>query len=88
MKPWFDPRYCPQCYQFPGDVDSDKVPEICRACSGGDTKGTETVFEAAFVVFEDIDGEPRGSGWRVPMDTQTNGPRTLCVGEQVEVSER
>jgi hypothetical protein len=83
MKPWFDPRYCPQCYQFPGDVDSDNLPEVCRACSAGNTRGVETVFEAAFVVFEDIEGEPRGGGWTVPVDTHTDGARTLAVGEEV-----
>jgi hypothetical protein len=88
MKPWFDPRYCPQCYQFPGDVDYESVPEACRACSGRDNRGTETVFEAAFIFFEDIDGGPRGGGRQARVDTQTNGPRTLCVGEEVEVSER
>jgi hypothetical protein len=54
METRFDPRYCPQCYQY---VDGTGISaQACRACFGNHGDKPETSFEAAFVLMADVDG--------------------------------
>ncbi len=65
MKSWFDPRYCPNCYQYPGDVDGEVMPEACKICFGLNSKGFETAVETGFLLLADIHGgleDEDGSG--------------------------
>lgn len=50
----YDPKYCPQCYQY--DANADGLPEACKICFGENHNNSETSFEAAFIVLADIEG--------------------------------
>lgn len=50
----YDPRYCPQCYQYAARAGGDA--QACRACFGSHDGNLETSFEAAFILMADVDG--------------------------------
>ncbi|MEE8469989.1 MAG: hypothetical protein V3S51_01525 [Dehalococcoidia bacterium] len=74
----YDVRYCPQCYQY--DADADGLPEACKICFGQNKNGTETSFEAAFVVLADIDGRAFDDATETASGIDQGATEILLVG--------
>jgi hypothetical protein len=80
MRPKYDPKYCPHCYQYTGGSDCDGFPEACRACFG-DSSETETAFEAAFLMLADIDGAAEDGDADIDQETVRGDIPVLYAGE-------
>lgn len=79
MEERFDPRYCPQCYQYVGETDGR--PNACRACFGESRREPETSFEAAFIILTDIDGATSGESVESTRDTVHEGAEIRIVAD-------